>query len=406
MKHWQRHTKWSYVMAASLVAIAAIGQPAAGEEPDWQRGDVFLAVGDGSYNIYDRAGNFKESLQQEGGGYTSDCGFSPDLSQLVTTDYTHSRLVIFEDGASGLAPQIIETGETSAGGHAGAVVFDEAGNLFVGHPDGNNFIHKYSPSGNLIETYDVEVEKRGSNWLDLAADQSTVYYTSQGRVIYRYDATARAQLTSFAELPGDGNAQAVRLLAPGDGSGGLLVADGVNVKRLDERGDVVMTYDLPGRDSWFAINLDPDGNSVWATDAESDQVVRFHIGSGVVQGSFTAGGGNTVFGVCLKGEITAAVQSATALPSVYGIAQNAPNPFNPETQISYQLPEAGDVTLSIFNLLGQQIHTLVSDHRSAGVHTVTWSGRDASGQAVSSGVYFYRFESTGLTETRRMLLLK
>jgi flagellar hook assembly protein FlgD len=72
----------------------------------------------------------------------------------------------------------------------------------------------------------------------------------------------------------------------------------------------------------------------------------------------------------------------------YGIAQNAPNPFNPETQITYQWPEAGEVTLSIFNLLGQQIHTIVQAHKPAGTYTVIWNGRDAAGRSVSSGVYF------------------
>jgi hypothetical protein len=186
----------------------------------------------------------------------------------------------------------------------------------------------------------------------------------------------------------------------------LLVADGVDVKRLDERGEVVSTYDLPERDSWFAINLDPDGRSVWATDAESDEVVRFEISTGLMQSRFTAGEGSTVYGVCLKGEVTAAVQPTSSLPMSYGIAQNMPNPFNPETQIAYQLPEAGQVTVSIYDLLGQKIHTLVSDHRPAGNHTVTWNGRDAAGRSVSSGIYFYRFESAGLTKTRRMLLLK
>ncbi|MBT4098523.1 MAG: T9SS type A sorting domain-containing protein [Gemmatimonadetes bacterium] len=400
-----RYSQFLQPLAVCL-SICALARPISADPPQWQLGDVFLAVGGGSYDVFSPAGVFKHSLQQDGGGYTGDCGFSPDLSTLVTTNYTNSRLFIFEDGASHAALKTIETGEVSPGGHAGAVVFDDAGNLFVGHPDGNSLIHKYSAAGSLVETYDVEVDKRGSNWLDLAADQSTVYYTSQGRYIHRYEVATRTQLAPFAELPGEGHAQAIRLLAPGDGSGGLLVADGVNIKRLDERGNVMMTYDLPDRDSWFAINLDPDGTSVWATDADSDQIVRFHIGSGLVQNTFTAGSGSTVFGVCLKGEVTAAVRAAAALPMNYTIAQNTPNPFNPETQITFQLPEAGEVALSIYNLLGQQIHTLVQDHRPAGRHSVTWNGRDSAGRSVSSGVYFYRFESAGLTQTRRMLLLK
>ncbi|HCL29335.1 MAG TPA: hypothetical protein DIC52_12975 [Candidatus Latescibacteria bacterium] len=60
------------------------------------------------------------------------------------------------------------------------------------------------------------------------------------------------------------------------------MADGINVKRVDEGGEVIMTYDLPDRDSWFAINLDPDGHTLWATDAESDQVARFAAFAGTL----------------------------------------------------------------------------------------------------------------------------
>ena len=85
---------------------------------------------------------------------------------------------------------------------------------------------------------------------------------------------------------------------------------------------------------------------------------------------------------------------------------NAPNPFNPSTQIEFQLPEAGAVKLAIYNILGQQIHTLEKGEWVAGVHRIIWDGVDDMGRGVSSGVYLYHFESDGLQQTRRMLLLK
>jgi hypothetical protein len=95
-----------------------------------------------------------------------------------------------------------------------------------------------------------------------------------------------------------------------------------------------------------------------------------------------------------------------ALPSRYAVLQNAPNPFNPSTEIAFQLPEAGEVSLAVYNLLGQQVRTLAAGRHHAGYHRVVWDGRDAAGRSVSSGVYLYRFVSEGLTETRQMLLLK
>jgi hypothetical protein len=85
---------------------------------------------------------------------------------------------------------------------------------------------------------------------------------------------------------------------------------------------------------------------------------------------------------------------------------NYPNPFNPATQIAYELPEAGEVRLVIYNTLGQEVRALVQGRQEAGYYRVTWDGRDAAGRQVSSGLYFYRLTSGGFVETRKMMLLK
>jgi hypothetical protein len=97
---------------------------------------------------------------------------------------------------------------------------------------------------------------------------------------------------------------------------------------------------------------------------------------------------------------------ATAVPAAYRVSHNYPNPFNPSTQIEYQLPAAGKVSLVVYNALGQQIRVLAQGYHQIGRYTATWDGMDERGQSVSGGVYFYRFSSEGLVETRRMLLLK
>ena len=94
------------------------------------------------------------------------------------------------------------------------------------------------------------------------------------------------------------------------------------------------------------------------------------------------------------------------IPSEFGLSQNAPNPFNPVTQIAYQLPEAGDVSLVVYNVLGQEVVRLVQAHQSAGYYRVNWNGQDARGRMASSGVYFYRLQAGGLVRTHKMVLLK
>ncbi len=93
--------------------------------------------------------------------------------------------------------------------------------------------------------------------------------------------------------------------------------------------------------------------------------------------------------------------SITTLPTEFVLNQNFPNPFNPTTEISFSLPNAGEIRLEVFNMLGQKVATLISGNLDAGNHTVTW---DASNQ--SSGVYLYRLEAGTYTDTKKMLLLK
>ncbi len=91
----------------------------------------------------------------------------------------------------------------------------------------------------------------------------------------------------------------------------------------------------------------------------------------------------------------------TGLPTDYSLGQNYPNPFNPTTTIEFALPSAGAVKLEVFNVLGQQVVTLVDGYLSAGTHLVTF---DASNEP--SGVYFYRLSHSNGIETKKMTLLK
>ena len=94
-------------------------------------------------------------------------------------------------------------------------------------------------------------------------------------------------------------------------------------------------------------------------------------------------------------------------PTEFALHQNYPNPFNPQTNIPYDLAESGDVVLRIYNLLGQEVRTLVRERRQAGRYTVQWSGTDDRGVSVSSGIYFYQVSVAGqFQDARRLMLLK
>jgi len=90
----------------------------------------------------------------------------------------------------------------------------------------------------------------------------------------------------------------------------------------------------------------------------------------------------------------------------YQLYENYPNPFNPRTCITFQLPERGFVTLKIYDVLGREIKSLLHDNREAGVHQLFWDGADDSGLRVASGVYFCRMTCSDFSATRKLLLLK
>ena len=94
-------------------------------------------------------------------------------------------------------------------------------------------------------------------------------------------------------------------------------------------------------------------------------------------------------------------------PEVFALANNYPNPFNPATTIKYALPQAADVELTVYNVVGQPVRTLVAEHQSAGRYVVEWDATNDSGHRLASGMYFYRLAVGGeFLEVKKMLLLK
>ena len=104
--------------------------------------------------------------------------------------------------------------------------------------------------------------------------------------------------------------------------------------------------------------------------------------------------------------------SVTGIKNIPGIAekfrlqQNYPNPFNPTTEITYDLPATTQVELTIFNLLGQKIRTIVNEIQAAGSYRLSWNARDENGKQVPSGVYIYLLKTGEFKQSRRMLLLR
>jgi len=98
----------------------------------------------------------------------------------------------------------------------------------------------------------------------------------------------------------------------------------------------------------------------------------------------------------------------TTTPSIsdYVLEQNYPNPFNPETTIRYSLPATSDVRLNIYNMLGQEVKTLVRQQQASGSHQIKWDGTDNLGKLLASGLYFYRLDTDGNVNIKKMMLIR
>ncbi|MFQ5706197.1 MAG: carboxypeptidase regulatory-like domain-containing protein [bacterium] len=98
---------------------------------------------------------------------------------------------------------------------------------------------------------------------------------------------------------------------------------------------------------------------------------------------------------------------SASVPEKFALLQNYPNPFNPETSINYQLPKNSPVTLKIYNILGQEIRTLIDKKQAPGTYSVKWDGKDNFGRPVASGIYIYQLKAGDNTKlSRRMLMIK
>jgi len=95
-----------------------------------------------------------------------------------------------------------------------------------------------------------------------------------------------------------------------------------------------------------------------------------------------------------------------SIPTAHNLNAAYPNPFNPVTNIAYELGNAADVNITVYNMLGQEVANLVTGYQTAGAYTVQWNGLDHAGHAVPSGLYFYTMQTEGFSATQKMMLLK
>jgi len=181
--------------------------------------------------------------------------------------------------------------------------------------------------------------------------------------------------------------------------------DGYIAKVRNHRTNTVMTSQV--RDNYFAVAIaDLNYRSVVEVGDTLELIVIDAQGN-IVSEKFNF----TVNTADLENAVMNVTLDSIGTPKQNRLLQNYPNPFNPETWIPYRLAEAGPVVLSIYDTTGELIRTFSLGYQSAGFyqnrgHAAYWDGRNALGESVASGVYFYQLTTPSFQQTRRMLILK
>jgi hypothetical protein len=304
MKRLLRSRRVGVLLALIAIVPVIAAANASGAGPTYATGDVFAAVGNGQVKQFSSTGTLLNTLTGNPATYTAGMAFDAS-GNLYGTGFGCNCVSKFDNQGNFL-------GSFGSGFNTDdeSIVRDAAGDFYVGQADGSRDVLKFDPAGNLLANYDVATEDRGSDWIDLASDQCTLYYTSEGKSVKRFDVCTNTQLSDFATgLPGP-YAFALRVL-PG---GGALVADTDEVVRLDSSGSVVQTYPFPNN-YLFALNLDPDGTSFWTGDIITGEVFKVDIASGSILTQFNTGPNTALGGLAVFGEITAALSELTLAPA-------------------------------------------------------------------------------------------
>lgn len=283
------------VLIAALFSILA-GSGRALSAPllqpgEFAPGDFFVSLGYLPIRRYDRAGSLLQSLEYDPKP-TGGVALNPVNGNLYVTTLSQNLIGVFNSNGAPKEPLI-----TKAPVGLSAILCDRDGNIYAGGIDGaatGIYLVKFGAKHNLIAEFNLELEggtgvsesPAALFWMTLSSDQRTLFYTSGGRTIKRYDLLEGKQLPDFVDLSLSiftpsfpvFAAFGLQLLPPGDGSGGLLLADFGNIKRLNPDGSLRQTYDSAEMDSWRVLLLNPNGTSFWGTNGGA--VYSFDIDEG------------------------------------------------------------------------------------------------------------------------------
>jgi len=185
---------------------------------------------------------------------------------------------------------------------------------------------------------------------------------------------------------------------------------------IENRGNATLSWTISKTAAWVEVHPDAAITAPGSSDSVEVWLKATDLTPGVYRDTLKVQSNDPDqaeirVAVELNVQAPTSVTETGAVPTQFSLMQNYPNPFNPSTMIQYSLPEAADIELSIFDIAGRHVRTLVAGERAAGRFTTVWDGKDRRGLQVSSGMYFYTLSGRRKTGevirlTRKMLFLK
>jgi hypothetical protein len=300
----------TYSAITSTANLKLSTQPGAPTSAPYTVGDVFVGVGTGFIKHFSPAGVLLDTLNTLT-GCNEDLGMAfTSTNHLVATaafgGCSAGQVVEFDDMGNLIGP--FGSGYSDS---TESVVIDASGNVYVGQPDGTKALKKFNSTGTFLMDFFPAPQNRGTDWNDLAADQCTMFYTSEGDAIKRFDVCTNTQLSDFV-TGGASPKYALRIRSNGE----VLVAANSVLERYSPGGVLLQTYAFPGTLS-FAMNLDPDGVHFWTADYFTGTVYKYDIATGAIVFSFPSTPFTFASGLAIVGEPTAAGTNRCPLSQGY-----------------------------------------------------------------------------------------
>ena len=384
-------------------------------------GDIYIAGASwipeqGAFDLlllkYDTDGNLLwDRTLDDGDGYT-DSGYAlaidPDGNAIVAGFTNPDPYLVKYSPTGDLLWEEVHGGQ-STNDYWRYVETDAEGNIYVfGQiaPGGGAANHlwttKYDPDGNILweQTYigtypnacyvgglalmpDGGVVITGQSWdLPFHTNIVTIRYASDGTVLWQRNETAGYLHASGKDVAVDAD--------------GSIYVTGYGFGYSSEEDIITLGYSPDGDVLWTQIYIGPDyeGQSDYPHEIAVDEATNVFVAA-----HSWGDNGNDFTTIMYMQGITAVGLVET--PEDFALYQNYPNPFNPATKINYSVAEVGFVTLKVYDVLGNEVASLVNEEKTAGSYEINFDGSE-----LTSGIYFYKLKAGNYVETKKMILLK